>query len=78
MQDRVWFDSAADWALHQGGGQSAVSAELCPCQPLLRVGGNKQQTRLCQAPQEPDGQNQSEECTQKGVGLNLGLTDCSW
>lgn len=39
MQARVWFHRRADWALHQGRGQSALSAELCPSQPLLWVGG---------------------------------------
>lgn len=50
-----------------------MRAELCPRQPLLRVGGVQQRARRHQAPQEPDQQNQSQEYQQKGVGVSRGL-----
>lgn len=46
-----------------------MSAELCPGEPLLRVGGEHQQTAGCKASQEPD-QSQSEKYPQEGMGLN--------
>lgn len=73
MQDRVRFCSRADRTLHGDSGRAAVHAELCPRQPLLRVGGVQQQARRRQAPQEPDQQNQSQEYPQNSMGVSRGL-----